>query len=72
MSETVMNAAKIMNLLPASEQEFAYEFIKRLLLAWDPDFTKLTSEEEKALAEAENSGFIDESEIDWDHLDATA
>ena len=69
MSETVMNAAKIMNLLPASEQEFAYEFIKKLLLAWDPDFTKLTSEEEKALSDAEVSGFIDESEIDWDHLD---
>ena len=72
MSETVMNAARIMNLLPASEQEFAYEFIKKLLLAWDPDQTKLTSEEEKALSEAENSEFYDESEIDWDHLDTIA
>ena len=70
MSETVMNAARIMNLLPASDQEFAYEFIKKLLLAWDPDFTKLTSDEEKALLEAEQSEFLEESEIDWDNLSA--
>ena len=70
MSETVMNAARIMNLLPAADQEFAYEFIKKLLLAWDPDFTKLTSEEETALHEAEQDEFFDESEIDWDNLSA--
>ncbi len=70
MSETVMNAARIMNLLPASDQEFAYEFIKKLLLAWDPDFTKLTSDEEKALLEAEQGEFLEESEIDWDNLSA--
>ena len=70
MSETVMNAARMMNLLPASDQEFAYEFIKKLLLAWDPDFTKLTSEEEKSLLDAEHGEFIEESEIDWDNLSA--
>ncbi len=70
MSETVMNAARIMNLLPASDQEFAYEFIKKLLLAWDPDFTKLTPDEEKALLEAEQGEFLEESEIDWDNLSA--
>ena len=70
MSETVMNAARMMNLLPASDQEFAYEFIKKLLMAWDPDFTKLTSEEEKSLLDAENDEFFEESEIDWDNLNA--
>ena len=70
MSETVMNAARIMNLLPAADQEFAYEFIKKLLLAWDPDFTKLTAEEEKALFAAEQDEFLDESEIDWNNLSA--
>lgn len=72
MSETVLYAARMMNLLPAEEQEFACEFIKRLLIAWDPDYTKLTAEEEKALLAAENSGFLSESEIDWDHLDQIA
>ena len=72
MSETVMNAARMMSLLPAEEQEFACEFIKRLLLAWDPDFTKLTTDEAKALECAEDSGFLSESEIDWDHLENIA
>lgn len=39
------------------------------ILAWDPDFTKVTKEEAKEIKEAEESGFINESEIDWDNLD---
>ena len=46
--------------------------LKRLLLAWDPDFTKLTKEEELSLENAENSGFIDDSSIDWDNLSQIA
>ena len=53
-------------MLPEDEQEFAFEFIKRLVLAWDPDYTKLTESERKALEEAENGEYVDESEIDWD------
>ena len=70
MSATVMHAAEMMNLLPEADQEFAYQFIKKLLIAWDPDFTKLTSQEEESLLAAEKSGFIEESEIDWDNLNA--
>lgn len=51
-----------------ADQDFAYEFIKKLVLAWDPDFTKVTPQEAREIAEAESSGFIDESEIDWDNL----
>jgi hypothetical protein len=68
MSEIVMHAARMLNLLPEEEQNFALEFIKKLVLAWDPDFTKVTPEEATKIAEAENSGFIAESEIDWDNL----
>ena len=57
-----------MDMLPESEQSFAYEFVKRLVRAWDPDYTKVTPEEAKQLEEAEKSGFISESEIDWDNL----
>lgn len=39
------------------------------LFAWDPDFTKVTPEERRRIEEAENSGFIPEDEIDWDHLE---
>ena len=43
-----------------------------MLRAWDPDYTKLTADEETALQAAEDSGFLSESEIDWDHLDRIA
>lgn len=68
MSEIVMNAARMMNLLPEEDQNFALEFIKKLVQAWDPDFTKVTAEEAARITAAENSGFIDEEDIDWDNL----
>ena len=40
-----------------------------LILAWDPDYTKLTPEEAKKLAQAEASGYIDENDVDWEHLE---
>ena len=70
MSEIARRAAQMMDLLPESEQRFAPELIKKLVRAWDPDFTKVTPEEAREIAAAEESGFFDESEIDWDHLDS--
>lgn len=68
MSGIVAEAARMMDMLPESEQSFACEFIKKLVRAWDPDFTKVTPEEAERISHAEQSGFVDESEIDWDHL----
>ena len=34
----------------------------------DPDFTKVTSDEATRIAAAENSGFIDDENIDWDNF----
>ena len=68
MSNTTMEAARMMDMLPQSEQEFAYEFIKKLVRAWDPDFTKVTPDEARQIAEAEKSGFIDAEDIDWNNL----
>lgn len=68
MSEKAMEAARMMDMLPEADQNFACEFIKKLVLAWDPDFTKATPQEAKEMADAEASGFVDESEIDWNDL----
>ena len=68
MSTYATDTAKLINILPADDQKFAYEFVKKLVLAWDPDFTKITSEEAKRIKAAEDSGFIPESEIDWDKI----
>ena len=68
MSALIMDTVKLMELLPADEQRFAHEFVKKLVRAWDPDFTKVTPEEAKRIQAAEDSGFILESEIDWDNI----
>ena len=68
MSGITMEAARLMDILPEADQAFAYEFIKKLVLAWDPDFTKVTDEEAKRIKEAEKSGYLDANEIDWDSI----
>ena len=34
MSDLVIEAAKLMDMLPEEDKNFAYEFIKKLVLAW--------------------------------------
>ena len=68
MSEISLTIARMVDTLPESEQLIALELTKRLMLAWDPDYTKFTAEEARHLAQAEKSGFIDDAEIDWDNL----
>jgi len=67
MSTATKEVIDLMEILPESEQNFALEFIKKLVLAWDPDFTKLTPAEraslEEALADPET---IPHEAINWD------
>ena len=70
MSNIAMDAARLLDMLPDEDRSFAYEFIKKLVKAWDPDFTKVTPEEEKQIEAAEKSGFVAEDDIDWDNLGA--
>ncbi|MGN0608029.1 MAG: hypothetical protein ACI4J6_02410 [Oscillospiraceae bacterium] len=72
MSPRTQQMVKMYEMLPEQEQELAYETIKRFVLAWDPDFTKVTSEERKQIEEAEKSGFISDEDIDWDNLEQYA
>lgn len=67
MSNKAQQIAEMIDMLPEQEQEFAYELIKKLVLAWDPDFTKLTPDERKALEQAEaDPEFISINDIDRD------
>ena len=70
MTDMAMDAARLMDMLPDEDKSFAYEFIKKLVKAWDPDFTKVTPEEAMRIEAAEQSGFIAEDDIDWDNLGA--
>ena len=64
MSDMALEIARMVDMLPEDEQRLTYEVIKRFVIAWDPDFTKLTPEEAHRLEEAELSGYVDEEELD--------
>ena len=70
MSGVVKEAVSLMEVLPESDQNFALEFIKKLVLAWDPDYTKVTSAERKVLEEVEKdiaeNGTVSHDSINWD------
>jgi len=68
MTSIAIEAAKLIDVLPEADKVFAYEFIKKLVIAWDPDFTKVTAEEKELIEQAESSGYIDEKDIDWENL----
>lgn len=70
MSTTTQQAIDLMELLPEKDQNFALEFIKKLVIAWDPDFTKVTPAEraelERAQKEIENGETVSHDVINWD------
>ena len=68
MSNLAMDTAKLIDMLPEDDQRFAYEFVKKLMLAWDPNFTKVTPDEARRVELAEESGYVAEEDIDWDKI----
>ena len=70
MSNTAQQVANMIDMLPENDQQLAFELIKKLVLAWDPDFTKVTPQEAKELEEAEqnlkNGKVVSHDDIDWD------
>ena len=70
MSGAIKEAVDLLEVLPEKEQNFALEIIKKLVIAWDPDFTKLTPFERAELEEAERdmvvNGTISHEEINWE------
>ena len=60
----------MVDILPDTDQILALELVKKLVLAWDPDFTKATPDEhaamEKAVRELDAGEYVTDSEINWD------
>ena len=63
MTATTQEICEMVELLPESEQELAREFIRRMVLAWDPDFGKVTANEarnrEEGIRQIESGDCID-------------
>ena len=55
MTKTIEKTVSMLEMLPAQEQNFALEFVKRL-----------TPSERKKLEEAENGEYINAKDINWD------
>jgi hypothetical protein len=70
MTTITREISDMVNMLPENEQNLVFEFIKRIVLAWDSDFTKLTPAERHRLEEAEkdfaNGNVVSHSDIDWE------
>ena len=69
MSPITQQITEMIDMLPETEQNLAFELVKRLVLAWDPDFTKVTPEEAAAIEEAEREfergEYVRHEDIDW-------
>ena len=70
MTAIAKQTVELLEMLPEQEQELANALIKRMVLAWDSDFTKLTPTERQRLELAEQEIDAGETvlhdEIDWD------
>ena len=69
MSALVNKISNMLDMLPESDQHLAYEIVKKMVLAWDSDFTKLTPAERKSLDAAEldfqTVNTVKHEEINW-------
>lgn len=69
MAPLAQQIANMVDMLPEKDQNLAFEMVKKLVLAWDPDFTKLTPAErtelERAEAEMDAGEYIPDSAINW-------
>ena len=67
MSTATKEAVELLEVLPEKEQNFALEVIRKLVIAWDPDYTKLTEAEKKELEEAvADNERVPHDAINWD------
>ena len=67
MSTATKEIIDLMEILPESDQNLALELVRKLVLAWDPDFTKLTPAERKELDEAmADPETVPHEAINWD------
>ena len=67
MTDTIKRTVAMLEMLPEQEQNLAFELVSRLVLAWNPDYTKLTPIERIRLEETENGEYVNAEDIDWDN-----
>lgn len=63
--------ADMVGMLPEQDQNLAFELVKKLVLAWDPDYVKVTPKEAASIQQGEHEIAMGETvshdEIDWNN-----
>lgn len=69
MSNTMTETVSLLGLLPEDDISLVNIMVKKLIKAWDPDFTKLTLSEaeelKRILSEMEAGEYVTDNDIDW-------
>ena len=69
MAPIAQQIANMVDMLPESDQILALELMRKLVLAWDPDFTKTTPSEALAInssaKEMASGDYLTDSDINW-------
>ena len=72
MSDKTREMFQLVDMLPETEKDLINEMIKRVVLAWDPDFTKVTAQEradmESAETDLENGEYVSHEDV-WKDID---
>ena len=59
----------MLEMLPDKDIDLVYKMDERLVKTWDPDYTKLTSDEANELrqimSEMDNGEFVTDEDMDW-------
>lgn len=70
MDDLTKKGVEYLDILPQKEKSEAVELLKKLVIAWDPDFTKLTEQERQELEEAkEDKEYFDFKDVYKDLMD---
>lgn len=65
MTFSLLGIPRIADCLLRNENLGSSFLVRRLILAWDPTYTKVTPSEATAMNKADASGYIDAEDIDW-------
>ena len=69
MSVKTKEIIEMIDMLPEIEQNLVVELIKRVVLAWDSDFSKVTPAERREIDEGDddirNGRAVGYNDIDW-------
>ena len=70
MAPIAQQIADMVDMLPEKDQALAFELVKKLVLAWDPDFTKVTPAEkaeiDRATVEMEAGDYLTDQAVNWE------